>query len=172
MPVKRRAFRIIVFLVLAIGLALSLALIAQGRSSAGGDDDEGTRSVRGGGTTIVQGGTGPPSFTPILTKVAFHWRQGAGHFECLALAPTSAPAGRPGSGNFDTNVMYVTGPITSVSKSGHTIVLRGTSTVTGEGAGTNRPFTATYTRGGPGATLVLEVSGLTFREILLEGRFS
>jgi hypothetical protein len=159
------------FFVLAVGLALSLSLIAQAR---GGDDDDDdwSRSVRGAGTTIVQGGTGPPSFTPILTKVAFHWRKGSGHFECLALAPTSAPAGRPGSGNFDTNVMYVTGPITSVELRGHTTVLRGTSTVTGEGAGTNRAFTATYTRGGPGATLVLEVSGLTFREILLEGRFS
>ena len=30
-------------------------------------------------------------------------------------------------------------------------------------------FTATVTRGGPGATLVLEVSGLTFSEIVLEG---
>jgi hypothetical protein len=110
-----------------------------------------------------------PAFTPLLTKVAFHWRGGSGRFECLALAPASAPAGK--SGNFDTNVMYVTGPITSVSRSGHAIVLRGTSTVTGVGAGTDLPFTAAFTRGGPGATLVLEVSGLTFREILLEGQF-
>ena len=166
---KRRAARILLLLALAIGLALSLALIAQARS--GDDDDEG-RSIRGAGTTIVQGGTGPPSFVPILTKVAFNWSNGSGHFECLALAPTGAPAGRPGSGNFETNVMYVTGPITSVTRRGHTTVLRGTSTVTGEGAGTNRAFTVTYTRGGPGATLVLEVSGLTFREILLEGQFS
>jgi hypothetical protein len=36
--------------------------------------------------------------------------------------------------------------------------------------GTNKPFIATVTRGGPGATLVLEVSGLTFREIVLEGQ--
>ena len=168
---KRRAFRITLLLALAVGLALSLSLISQARG--GDDDDEGrSPSIRGGGTTIVQGGTGGPSFTPILTKVAFHWRNGSGHFECLALAPTSAPAGQPGSGNFDTNVMYVTGSITSVNQRGHATVLRGTSTVTGEGEGTDRAFTATYTRGGPGATLVLEVSGLTFREILLEGQFS
>jgi hypothetical protein len=169
--VKTRAFRILVLLALAVGVALSMSLLAQARTAGGDDDDDnGSRSIRGAGTTMVQGGTGPPSFTPLLTKVAFHWRNGSGHFECLALAP-SVQAGRPGSGNFDTNVMYVTGPITSVSRNGHTTVLRGTSTVTGEGAGTNRPFTATFTRGGPGATFVLEVSGLTFREILLDGQF-
>jgi hypothetical protein len=101
---------------------------------------------------------------------AFHLGAGAGHFECLALAP-SADAGRPGSGNFDTNVMYVTGPITVAELNGDSAVLKGSSTVTGLGAGSDRPFTATVTRGGPGATLVLEGSGLTFREILLEGRF-
>jgi hypothetical protein len=101
---------------------------------------------------------------------AFHWGARAGHFECLALAP-SADAGRPGSGNFDTNVMYVTGPITVAELNGDSAVLKGSSTVTGLGAGSDRPFTATVTRGGPGATLVLEGSGLTFREILLEGRF-
>jgi hypothetical protein len=67
--------------------------------------------------------------------------------------------------------MYVTGEITSGRTSGQTAVLRGTATVTGVGAGSNEPFTVTLRRGGPGATLVLEVSGLTFKEILLEGRF-
>jgi hypothetical protein len=42
--------------------------------------------------------------------------------------------------------------------------------VTGLGAGANKPFTATATRGGPGATLVLTVSGLTFSEIVLDGQ--
>jgi hypothetical protein len=120
---------------------------------------------------MLEGGTGPPSFTPVITKVAFHWRGGEGRFECLALAP-SASAGSPGSGTFDTNIMYVTGEITSGRVSGRTAVLRGTATVTGVGAGSNEPFTATLRRGGPGATLVLDVSGLTFREILLEGQFS
>jgi hypothetical protein len=119
---------------------------------------------------MLEAGTGAPSFTPVITKVAFHWQAGAGDFECLALAP-SADAGSPASGNFDTNVMYVTGPITAAEISGDTAVLKGSSTVTGLGAGSDRPFTATVTRGGPGATLVLEVSGLTFREILLEGQF-
>lgn len=165
---SKTAFRALILLATAAAMALGLAVIAQARAGDDGEDERG--SIRGGGTTILQGGTGPPSFTPVLTKVAFHWRQGSGHFECLALAP-STRAGSPGSGSFDTNVMYVTGPITSVTRSGRAITLRGTSTVTGEGAGSNRPFTATYTAGGPGATFVLEVSGLTFREILLEGRF-
>jgi hypothetical protein len=28
--------------------------------------------ARGGGTTIIQGGTGSPNFVPVLTTVAFH----------------------------------------------------------------------------------------------------
>jgi len=43
--------------------------------------------ARGAGTTIIQGGTGAPSFTPVLTTIAFHAeRQGGavtGGFECL-----------------------------------------------------------------------------------------
>lgn len=161
---------LILLLVVAIAAATALLLAVMAQARGGGDGQGEGRSIRGAGTTIVQGGTGPSSFTPVITKVGFHWRSGSGHFECLALAP-SAQAGSPGSGNFDTNVMYVTGPITSATGSGQTFTLRGTATVTGVGAGSNRPFTATYTAGGPGATLVLEVSGLTFNEILLDGQF-
>jgi hypothetical protein len=125
--------------------------------------------VRGGGTSIVAAGTGAPDFAPVITKVAFHWKQGEGRFECLALAPSQA-AGSPGSGNFDTNAMYVTGEINSASVAGSAVVLKGSATVTGLGAGSNRPFTLTARRGGPGTRLVLEVSGLTFDETLLEGQ--
>jgi hypothetical protein len=161
---KRRMFKTLLVIGVLLGAALSWSLLAQANNQARGPD------IRGAGTTIVEGGTGSPSFTPLITKVAFHWRRGEGAFECLALAP-SASAGEPGSGNFDTNVMYVTGEITSGRIRGQTAVLRGTATVTGVGAGANQAFTATVRRGGPGATLVLEVSGLTFKEILLEGRF-
>jgi hypothetical protein len=44
--------------------------------------------------------------------------------------------------------------------------------VTGLGAGQHRAFTVTITDGGPGATVELTVSGLTFHEILLDGHFS
>lgn len=158
-------------LVIAIMLGAALVAAAIAPSGTPAESKRDGRSVRGAGTTMLEGGTGSPSFTPVITKVAFQWRAGTGRFECLALAP-SAEAGRPGSGKFDTNVMYVTGPITTAEIKGHTAVLKGSATVTGLGAGSDRPFTATVTRGGPGATLVLEVSGLTFREILLEGRFS
>jgi hypothetical protein len=124
--------------------------------------------IRGAGTSLVRGGTGSPSFTPVMTKFGFSWRAGTGGFECLALAP-SAAAGKPGSGNFDTNAMYVTGSLSSAQVQGQSAVLKGRATVTGLGAGTDTPFTATITRGGPGATLVLEVSGLTFSEIVIEG---
>jgi hypothetical protein len=154
------------FVIGALGAAVALAAAPVAPSGAG----KAHPSVRGAGTTMLEGGTGSPSFTPVLTKVAFYWRAGAGRFECLALAPSSE-AGESGSGDFDTNIMYVTGPITSAELKAHTVVLKGTATVTGVGAGSHQPFTATLTRGGPGATLVLEVSGLTFREILLAGRF-
>lgn len=132
---------------------------------------DGGRVVQGAGTTLVTGGTGTPSFVPVLTKFGIHWRAGQGRLDCLALAP-SAAAGTPGSGNFDTNVMYVTGPITAVEIRGAIAVLTGTATVTGLGAGSSLPFTATAERGGSGARFVLTVSGLTFEETLLEGEIA
>ena len=163
----RKALKTLLVIGLLGGAALMAAPIAPSGAPAGSEDEG--RSLRGAGTTIVEGGSGPPAFTPIITKVAFHWEAGAGRFECLALAP-SAKAGDPGSGKFDTNIMYVTGAIASADIDGHTAVLKGSATVTGAGAGSDQGFTATVTRGASGATLVLEVSGLTFREIL-EGRF-
>jgi uncharacterized protein with beta-barrel porin domain len=167
--VKRRMLKTSLLVGIAVGAALVAAPIAPSGTPRESGDDGG--SVRGAGTTMVEGGTGSPSFTPIITKVAFHWRAGAGRFECLALAPTEA-AGTRGSGKFDTNIMYVTGAVTSAEIDDNAAVLKGSATVTGAGAGSDQAFTATVTRGGPGATLVLEVSGLTFREILLDGRFT
>jgi hypothetical protein len=66
----------------------------------------------------------------------------------------------------------VTGAVTSMHVAGHTAILRGTATVTGLGAGQNRPFTLQVTAGGPGTTIRLDVSGLTFREILVAGHIS
>jgi uncharacterized protein with beta-barrel porin domain len=126
--------------------------------------------AEGAGRTIIQGGTGGTAPTPVTTLVAFHAGNGSGDFECLALAPPR-PTG-PGSGEFTTNVMYVTGSVRSVTVRGHTAVLRGVATVTGIGAGQHQPFTATVTAGGPGATLVLNVSGLEFDEILVDGHFT
>ena len=161
---KKRATKAVVLVAILIGAALTWTLFAQARG-------ESEQAVSGGGTSIVSGGTGKPSFTPILTKFGFHFEGGTGRFECLALAP-SAPAGSPGSGNFDTNIMYVTGQITSVQIHDRVAVARGTADVTGAGAGADRPFTFTVTRGGPGATLVLVISGLTFNEIVLEGQIT
>jgi hypothetical protein len=48
-------------------------------------------------------------------------------------------------------------------------VLRGTSIVTGLGAGENLPFSLVVFQGGPGTKVILRVSGLVFREIVLEG---
>ena len=163
-----RRLRRILAVVAVLALAtLAWTMLAQANTTG----DEHAGAIRGGGTSLVRGGTGSPSFTPVMTKFAFSWKDGMGGFECLALVP-SAAAGKPGSGNFDTNAMYVTGTLTSAQAQGQSAVLKGTATVTGLGAGTNVPFTAAITRGGPGATLVLEISGLTFSEIVLEGEIT
>ena len=154
-----------VLAIVLVGAALAWAVLAQAGSGSEG------ASARGAGTSIVAGGMGAPTFTPIITKFAFTWRDGQGRFECLALAP-SASAGSAGSGNFDTNIMYVTGNITSAQIQERSATLKGSATVTGAGAGSNRAFTFTVTRGGPGATLVLDVSGLTFNETVLEGQIA
>ena len=85
-----------------------------------------------------------------------------------ALVP-STKGGTPGSGNFDTNAMYVTGEIASADIDGPHAILKGTATVTGLGAGSHLPFTATAEAGGPGARMVLVVSGLTFDEVVIDG---
>jgi hypothetical protein len=126
-----------------------------------------------GGTTIIQGGTGASAFVPVLTKIGFHAERTSagvtGDFECLALAPEATTGA--GSGQFTINAMYVTGSVAGATVSGGAATLTGTANVTGLGAGSNVPFTFVVQGGGPGATSVLTVSGLTFHEVLLNGSF-
>jgi hypothetical protein len=143
------------------------------------DSDSSPRSkviARGGGTTIIQGGTGAAGgFMPVLTKIAFHAeKEGAsvtGGLECLALAPEVPTGG--GSGQFTVNAMYVTGQVTGAVAHGDTATLTGTANITGLGAGNNVSFTFEVNKGGPGATSVLKVASLPspFNEILIEGEF-
>ena len=161
----RRKLSLWLALLAAAGLAAALTVSAQARPA------KRAPAIRGAGTSMLQGGTGAPDFTPVITKFAFSYRGGQGGFECLALAPAAA-AGKPESGNFVTNVMYVTGAISSLQIAGDTAVMKGSASVTGLGVGANKPFTATVSRGGPGATVVLTVSGLTFKEIVLDGQIA
>lgn len=152
------------------GLVLVLALLTSAAlPAAAGAEREGGHEVAGGGKTIIEGGTGAPAYNPVTTVLGFHAKGQNGHFECLALTPTSGSFA-PESGEFEVNAMYVTGSITSVTVHDGTAVLRGTAVVTGLGAGPAQPFTFTVGAGGPGTTATLQVSGLTFHEILLEGR--
>jgi hypothetical protein len=80
--------------------ALTWTMFAQ--ANPGNDAHSGV--IRGAGTSLVRGGTGSPSFTPVMTKCGFSWRAGTGAFECLALAPNAA-AGKAGSGNFDKRLV-------------------------------------------------------------------
>src|SRR2546430_106412 len=126
--------------------------------------------VSGAGKTIIEGGTGGSSPLPVTTLVAFHADAQGGDFECLAFA--SSQVSGAASGEFDANVMYVTGKVTSLEIAKGVAMLRGTATVTGLGAGQDIPFTALVHAGGPGTTVRLDVSGLTFPEILVDGHIS
>lgn len=131
--------------------------------------------ARGGGITMLEGGSGGPDFMPVFTKIAFHIEEVdgviRGAFECLALAPKEVKG--PASGDFSQNVMYVSGDVETATVEGDTIRLTGNSECTGIGAGSNVPYTATIRKGGPGATLVLRGGNpaATYREILLQGNF-
>src|SRR5215469_8270669 len=87
--------------------------------------------AEGGGTTIVQGGTGAPGFVPVLTKLGFHAEQTnggvTGAFECLALAPETTTGSH--SGQFTVNAMYVTGRVSAATVDGDTATLTGTADV-------------------------------------------
>src|SRR5215471_20251093 len=77
--------------------------------------------ARGGGKTIIEGGTGPGGGSvPVITTIAFHAeRQGqvvSGDFECLALVPAVATGND--SGQFTVNAMYVTGQVTGIEVAG------------------------------------------------------
>jgi len=164
------------FLLLGLGVALVVASWSRpafGRNSGNAD----SRVIaRGGGTTIIHGGTGAPGFVPVFTTIAFHAEQSdqgiSGSFECLAKAPQS-PTG-PNSAEFTVNAMYVTGQITGAVIHGNIATFTGTATITGLGAGSNVPFSFVVQRGGPGTASALTVStqpSITFNEILVEGTY-
>jgi hypothetical protein len=158
------------FWLLAGATLLAAALVGSAtRSITAGAERAADHQVAGAGKTIIEGGTGAASFIPVTTVLAFHASGQSGHFECLALAPTTA-SGAPESGQFEVNAMYVTGTVSSVQVSGGTAVLTGTAVVTGLGAGPSQAFTFTVKAGGPGSTATLVISGMTFHEILLEGQ--
>ena len=164
---SRLSARRIRLAVAGVALLFTAAAVLQASSAASAPLAE--HRAAGAGHTIIEGGTGGSEPVPVITLVAFRVSDSGGDFECLALAPPQ-PTG-PGSGAFTSNVMYVTGKVTSLSVSGNSATFVGTATVTGLGAGHDRPFMVTVTAGGPGATVMLTVSGLTFHEILTDGHF-
>jgi hypothetical protein len=160
--------------VLLLTAAVALAALLLPRQISGNESDDKT-IARGGGTTIIHGGTGSPGFVPVLTTIAFHAaRTGngvTGAFECLALAPEAGTGSK--SAQFTVNAMYVSGQITGATVHGDTAILTGTATITGLGAGSDVGFTLVVRKGGPGATAVLTVNTLAspFNETLVQGSF-
>ena len=164
---------LVVLLVLIVGVGL--AALFSPRLASGNEANDKT-IARGGGTTIIHGGTGSPGFVPVITTIAFHaTRSGnnvAGSFECLAEAPEADTGSK--SAQFTVNAMYVTGQITGASVHGDTATLTGRANITGLGAGSNVPVTFVVQKGGLGASSVLTVDTLptlAFHEILLQGSF-
>ena len=158
---------------LSIGVCvLLLGFPAHSVSAQSGD-----RSIaRGGGATIVRGGTGSPSFIPVETTIAFDAERTGntvtGGFECFARVPAAATG--PGSAEFTVNAMYVTGHVTGAVVAGDAATLTGLAQITGLGAGSGVPFEFVVHQGGPGATAVLTTKGspvLVFNEILTQGAF-
>jgi hypothetical protein len=156
-------------------LVFGLAGLFLSRSVSGNESHD-TMIARGGGTTIIHGGTGAPDFVPVITTIAFNASRNSngvsGSFECLAKAPEAGSG--PTSAQFTVNAMNVTGQITGATVIGDTATLTGTATVTGLGAGSNVSFTFVVQQGGPGATSVLTVGTLPtlpFNEILVQGAF-
>ena len=165
----------LICLLMVLFTAGAFSLVIFGRSGSD-SSPSGKVIARGGGTTIIQGGTGAAGgFMPVLTKIAFHAEKQAGAvtgaFECLALAPEAATG--PTSAQFTVNAMYVTGQVTGAVVDGGAAILTGTANITGIGAGSNVSFTFEVRKGGPGATSVLRVASLPnpFNEILIEGSF-
>jgi hypothetical protein len=153
-----------------------LTLLFSTRTVSGRNSDDPAGSIaRGAGTTIIHGGTGSPSFLPVITTVAFHAERSdggaTGEFDCLAFAPEAATGSH--SGQLTVNAMYVAGKITGASVNQETATLTGVADITGLGAGTSVPFTFVVHRGGPGAAATLTVNSLTFpfNEILVQGAF-
>jgi hypothetical protein len=83
-------------------LLLSMIALTVAATSVSAQPPQAQVLARGGGKTIIQGGTGAPGFVPVITTIAFHAeRQGqavSGDFECLALVPAMATGN--GSGQF------------------------------------------------------------------------
>ena len=149
---------------------IALAVVGSMTTAVTTDEPAKHGRVFGAGKTIIEGGTGGAAPLPVTTLVAFHADKQGGDFECLAFAPSQATGA--GSGEFDVNVMYVTGKVTSLEIGKGVATLHGTATVTGIGAGQDVPFTALVQAGGPGSRVKLEVWGLTFLEILVDGHIS
>src|SRR5207253_10628931 len=110
---------------------------------------------------------GSPSRTTYAHRRSWPWQFPTG---------TRLRGGRPSpasiQGGTPRILRLVPGAITAVQINGSVAVLTGSADVTGLGAGTNLPFTATAERGGPGTRFVLTISGLTFNEAILEGEMS
>jgi hypothetical protein len=166
----KRGLVVPLVLIVVVGLAVFSPRLASG------NEPSDKTIARGGGTTIIHGGTGASGgFVPVLTTIAFHAERTGGSitgsFECLALAPEAVTGSK--SAQFTVNAMYVTGPITGASVQGDTATLTGTASITGLGLGSNVPFTFVVHNGGPGATATLTVNSLTspFNETLVEGSF-
>src|SRR6516164_6457836 len=127
----------------------------------------GTALYRGCGPAGVVCRVRPPRRAPRGWRRAHDHRRRDGRFR-------PGPGQHAGClpGNRQRRRFRMPGPgATAAHRPGQQRRVRGTAIVTGLGAGPGRPFTVRVTAGGPGATVLLTVSGLSFHEILTDGHF-
>jgi hypothetical protein len=162
---KKRALIFALVLTLLVGAGLYWAVSAQAKSTAA------THSVAGAGTSLVEGGTGAPLVPPGRDHLRLSLEQWAGPLRVPGThAERSSGSCRQWQLRHQRNVRHRANHLGQ--RRGTTAVFKGTASVTGLGAGSNVPFEATAVAGGPGTTLVLVVSGLTFNEIVLAGQIT
>ena len=184
MTIKKSYFVYSGIIVSAVIIALSVTISTSYVTSQNASD---TITVKGGGYSILVGGDGgmiqenPELPTPIITKFAIYASKTSdgvdGFFECLALAPNNPKSFESGSGDFTTNIMYVTGTVNDIKINNGTFTLDGKATVTGVGEGIDLGFSLVTAQGGPGTFMTLtiqypESEPLIFNEIVTEGRIS
>jgi len=153
------------------GGPLPLAATAVMQASPAASAPLAAHRAAGGGHTIIEGGAAGSESVPVTTLVAFQGgsSSGGGDFECLARAPPRSTG--PGSGAFTSNVMHMTSMVALPPGTGRSVVFRGTATITGLGAGHDRPLHCESHRRPPRAAALPTVCGLTFHEILTDGHF-
>jgi hypothetical protein len=73
---------------LTLGIVLAAVFLPRLVSGNGSDN---TTIARGGGTTIIHGGTGSPGFVPVIATIAFHAKRNGNNVTVSIDSPKRVP---------------------------------------------------------------------------------